>query len=355
MTDPVLEETFNDTGDAIIKEKTLEPGKTYYWQVTAYGLAKNDTFTLSSDVYSFKTRDEGALNYESVNYVLGILDGYISDYEDGAIEFSDDTMYDGLVALSESTKTTIENATTKEEIDLCETEIIEKLIEAENCVSERIAEITECYVEQDSDNVYIKGTNFKNNSMISVLVTNPGNSIDDVEGASLSQIQYMDTVYSNGNGDISFSFKTRLNGKDRSGDYTVYIRNADGKTLTKTYNYGIISAGDITYKNADGEVIPDISECSGEQITMYCTITNDTQNDITPEIVTAFYNGSKLVDVSVDTSEDDARKVVANSKKELSWNVNVDTEGVTQIKVMFIESMITLKPLTSYRVIYEKE
>lgn len=349
LTDVVSEEIFNDVGEVLLKEKDLEAGKTYYWQVTAYGIAKNDTFTVKSDIHSFTTRSEEIWNRENIEYISLILDEQITDYNNGVIDYSSDTIADELAALSEETKTIVLEAATQAELDAAEEKVIDKLVEAEGYISNITPDITECYVDQDSDNVYVKGSGFKKNALVSVVVTNPGNELDSAD-ALLSQIQYVDTVAADAGGNISFTFKTRLDGRDRSGDYTVYVRNADGISITKTYNYGIISAGEITYKNASGEVITDLSSCKGENVTMSCIISNDTANDITPVIITAFYEDKTLKNVAVN----DEQEVSANSDKELSWTTDIDMTGITKAKVMFMDSMITLKPLTSYRVIFEK-
>ena len=185
------------------------------------------------------------------------------------------------------------------------------------------------------------------------MVTNPDyDNITAKEEFDLTSVQYTDTLTADGTGVIEFVFNTRINNEDRSGDYTLYL-GYNGKILKRTYNYGIISAGNITYKNSDGEIISDLSEYSGKTITMCCDIDNDTNMTISPAAVTAFYNNDKLYSVLVNTDN------IINEKeeKEIVWEAYIpeNFSKVTQIKVLFVDSMITLSPLTKAKVIFEKD
>lgn len=83
---------------------------------------------------------------------------------------------------------------------------------------------------------------------------------------------------------------------------------------------------------------------------MSCVMHNNTQLGISPAVVTAFYNNNTLVSAVID----DTHTIEANSSKELVWTADVNTDSITMAKVLFVDSIATLKPLTRYRVIYEK-
>ena len=161
-------------------------------------------------------------------------------------------------------------------------------------------------------------------------------------------MQYTDIIKSDKNGIISFKFNTRVNNEDRSGIYTVYLKSEDGKIVTKKYSYGFVSAGDITYKNSAGEVVTDISLYSGQNLTMSCEVENGTDSSITPCIITAFYNDGTLKQVSSNSDN----SIDGMTSKNIEWNVTV-ADSFKKVQVMFMDSLVTLKPLTKVRVIYE--
>lgn len=348
MTDVVVDETFNDGADAMIKTESLEMGKTYYWQITAYAIAKNDSFEVSSDVYSFTTRTADIWNREGSEYAKGLLDEQIKAYEDGLIIYTDDTIQTTLENLSENSKNIIENATTQAELDSVEDSIIEELANSAQYINDINPEITECRVDQDSDDVYVTGTGFGKSKKVSVIVTNPDYNIENSH-FDLTTVQYTDIIKSDKNGIISFKFNTRVENEDRSGVYTLYIKSENGEIIEKKYSYGIISAGDVICKDANGAEIVDITNYHGEEITMNCEIDNGTDAAITPCIITAFYNNGTLNQVSSDSSN----SVEAMSKATAEWTVNVSDSDFTKAQVMFMDSLVTLKPLTKVRVIYE--
>ena len=140
------------------------------------------------------------------------------------------------------------------------------------------------------------------------------------------------------------------NNEDRSGIYTLYVKNEVGTILTRRYSYGKIFADRLVFRNAAGQEFPTLEECGGGSVTASCVIYNDTDRQISPSVVTAFYNSGRLTDVSADN----AGAIAASESKPVEWTINADTSDITAVKVMFIDSMITLRPLTKCRVIYEK-
>ncbi len=353
FSDAVINETFNDTADALIKEYTLENESKYYWKVTAYGLAKNDSFEIISNTFTFTTKSSNFLDKNNLEFAVGILDKQIADYKNGYFTYTDESIKDEVEEESIRTKFVLENANTQDELDVQEDSVLNILEMSAEYIENSNPEIKECYVDKNNDNVYVKGVGFGKNTKVSVLVTNPDyDNITAKEEFDLTSVQYTDTLTADGTGVIEFVFNTRINNEDRSGDYTLYL-GYNGKILKKTYNYGIISAGNITYKNSDGEIISDLSEYSGKTITMCCDIDNDTNMTISPAAVTAFYNNDKLYSVLVNTDN------IINEKeeKEIVWEAYIpeNFSKVTQIKVLFVDSMITLSPLTKAKVIFEKD
>lgn len=347
LKNTVVDETFNDAADAMIKTKTLEKGKKYYWQITAIGIAKNDSFEAKSDVYSFTTRSEDIWTKEGVEYAKDLLDEQIKAYDDGLIVYTDNTIPANLKTLSENSKKGIENAKTQAELDNLEENIIDALKNSEQYINDINPEITECNVIQESDDVSIKGAGFGKNKKVSVMVTNPQYNLENAS-FDLTSVQYTDIIKSDKNGIISFKFNTRVNNEDRSGIYTVYLKSEDGKIVTKKYSYGFVSAGDIMYKTSTGETVTDISEHAGEELTMYCEIENGTEKIITPCIITAFYNEGVLKQVSGNSEH----SIDSMTSKNVEWKVTV-ADTFEKAQVMFIDSLMTLKPLTKARVIYE--
>lgn len=344
LKEVLIDETFNDSADSMVKTKTLKEGKRYYWQITAYGIAKNDSYEAKSDIYSFTTRSEEIYNRESFEYAEKLLKQQIKYYNDGLIDYRDESVQPMLEALAEN----IEEASTQEALNNIEDEILSSLIYAAQYVNDINSDITECRVDKESDDVYVTGTGFGKNKNVSVMVTNPGYGIDS-SAADLMSIQYIDTIKSDKNGIISFKFNTRVDNEDRNGIYTLYIKSETGKIITKKYSYGTISAGEIIYKNSEGEVIEDISQYSGKELTLYCDIENGTDIEITPCVITSFYNGGVLKQVSCNTEN----SVGALENKTIDWKVMVWGEKFDKAQVMFWDSLINLKPLTKQRVIYE--
>ncbi len=213
------------------------------------------------------------------------------------------------------------------------------------------AKIVRCSVDSKTDKVRIRATGFEGNEQVSIMVTNPDydKSMAAVN-VDLTAIQYADTINANEDGDISFEFSTLVHNEDRSGNYTVYMGTNDGLILAKTYNYGIISVGNLSYKDGDN-IITDLSGCAGKTITMSCPIENNTKNEITPAVITALYSDGKLINAYLEENVN----VGIEEKVNVTWNVKMpdDLADITLVKVMFMESMVTLRPLSKVRVIYE--
>lgn len=351
LTDVVSDETFNDTGDALIKTKTLEANQKYYWQVSAYGLAKNDTFEAVSDVHSFTTGEENRIEKSGLEYAVSLVNSKLEKYNKGLLEFTETNIVKQLSDIVQKAEEILKNETNQEEINNIENEVYYLLSYSEENQNEYAPKINQVRLDENTDNVYVACSGLKKNAMLSVLVTNPNYDIASADSEfDLSAVQYADTLYADESGTIEFVFNTRVENEDRSGIYTIYVRNEAGNILNKKYSYGKIYADKLVYKNAKGEEFGDLKSCGDGKVTISCDIYNDTDKEISPSVVTAYYNSGRLINVSIDS----VGSIGGHDLKIAEWTVNLDLNKTESIKVMFMDSMITLKPLTECRVIYEK-
>ena len=353
LSNAVADETFNDTSDALVKQYTLENGGSYFWQVTAYGLAKNDSFEIKSDICAFTVQNANYINKANLTKVAEIAGEQIEKYNKGLLEYSDSQMYTKLLQEKSNAENVLNKAASQSAIDSAEDSMISVLKEAKLCMTLKEPKISECRVDQATDNVYVTGSGFSANAYVSVVVTNPKYDINKAaNGFDLTSVQYTDTLRADENGILSFVFNTRVDGEDRSGNYTVYMSDERGVVINKTYNYGIISVGALSYKNEAGESVENIMDMAGKKITISCNIENNTSKDIAPQIITAFYKDGKTLAGAFMNSDN---VISANSEKGAVWEINVpsDVSEMTRIGVMFIGSMQTMKPLAKFRTIYE--
>ena len=346
----VYDETMHDTGEALIKKVNLEPSTEYFWKAEAYGLAKNDRFTAVSNVASFTTEADNALYKDGLNYAVSLADSMIEKYNGGLIEFSDSAIPGNLKIKSAEMKEILQNASSQQVIDNGEQTLLNLLVKARACMTEFDIEIKEVNADENSDDVSVVCAGAKPNTLVSVLVTNPEYDIKNVpDELNLKAVQYSDTVLADNDGVVKFSFNTRVDGEDRSGLYTLYVKGITGEIVSKTYSYGTVYAGAITYKNADGQTFETLKECGSGEVTMSCLIQNNTSDPISPSIITAFYDNDVLMGVKMGISDE----IASFSSKTVEWKAEVNIDKATSAKVMFWDSLISMKPLTKYRIIYE--
>lgn len=346
----VYDETMHDTGEALVKKVSLDASTEYFWRVEAYGIAKNDRFTAVSDVAAFTTDADNALYKESLNYAVSLADSMIEKYNGGLIEFSDSAISDELKIKSAEMKEILKNAESQQAVDNGEQALLNLLVRARECMTAFDIVIKEVKAEESSDDVSVVCAGAKPNTLVSVLVTNPEYDINSVpEELNLKAVQYSDTVMADNDGVVKFTFNTRVDGEDRSGLYTLYIKGITGETVSKTYSYGTFYAGAITYKNAEGQTFETLKECGSGEVTMSCLIQNNTSDPIAPSIVTSFYNNDVLTGVKTSVSDE----IAAFSSKTVEWKADVNIDTATSAKVMFWDSLMSMKPLTRCRIIYE--
>ena len=346
----VYDETIHDTGEALVKKVSLDASTKYFWRVEAYGLAKNDRFTAVSDIAALTTGADNALYKESLNYAVSLADSMIEKYNGGLIEFSDSGISDELKIKSAEMKEILKNTASQQAVDNGEQALLNLLVRARKCMTAFDIAIKEVKADESSDDVAVVCAGAKPNTLVSVLVTNPEYDINNIpEELNLKAVQYSDTVLADNDGVVNFSFSTRVDGEDRSGLYTLYIKGITGETVSKTYSYGTFYAGAITYKNAAGQTFETLKECAGGEVTMSCLIQNNTSEPITPSIITAFYNNDVLTEVKTSVSDE----IAAFSSKTVEWKADVNIDTATSAKVMFWDSLMSMKPLTRCRIIYE--
>lgn len=345
LSDPVIDKTFIETySDRIIIE-SLEKGKTYYYKIYAYGIGKQNTFTAESDVASFSTRTAELYNEDNLIYAVELAENALTKYENDELHYSK-ALYDELLAEYSNAKLSIASSeSTQATYDEHEEVIYEKLANVEKYVNS-LGEITKCRPSETTSEIFIEGSNFEPGKMVSVLVTNPGFELSDTdENIDLERIQFASTVTADENGNIAFSFDTIVRGSDMSGEYKVYLSDENGNMYSEAFQYGTIEIGEITAKDSDGNIITDISGYDSIILSAECI--NRSNIQLKPAVITAFYNNGTLVGVK----KTDNTVINPESSEILSWNVNA-SEHVSDIKVMFMDSVTTLKPLTTSRIIY---
>ena len=105
--------------------------------------------------------------------------------------------------------------------------------------------------------------------------------------------------------------------------------------------------GEIAISDKNGNRHENIWE-TGE-VRLSCDIVNRSTISLEPHIINAFYSGEKLVNVK---SVSDIL-ISPDEKKNISWNITTnDMPDIDEVKVIFVDSAVTLKPLTTARVIY---
>lgn len=350
FNDVVYDETMHDTGEVLVKKVSLEPSTEYFWKVEAYGIAKNNKFTAVSNIASFTTNADNALYKDSLNYAVSLADSMMEKYNSGLIEFSDSAIFDELKIKSAEMKEILNNAASQQVVDNGEQALLNLLVKARACMTEFDIKIKEVEADESSDDVSVVCAGAKPNTLVSVLVTNPEYDINNVPNAlNLKAVQYSDTVLADNDGVVKFSFNTRVDGEDRSGLYTLYVKGVTGEIVSKTYSYGTVYAGAITYKNADGQTFETLKECGSGEVTMSCLIQNNTSDSIAPSIITAFYDNDVLTGVKTNISDE----IAAFSSKTVEWKADVNIDKTTSAKVMFWDSLVSMKPLAKCRIIYE--
>ena len=350
LSSPVADEIFTETySDRCIK-KSLEPGKTYYWKMYAYGIGKGNEFEIQSDTYSFTTREGNLWNRENLLYAAQIAKNTIDKYNSEA-EIYDAELIENLNEEYISTQALLlDDTAIQEDYDRKENalyEILKMLEESKNS----FGKITKCTPSAAGSEIYIEGEGFEAGSMVSVMVTNPGyNNLNAENNINLSGIQYASTINADENGRISFVFNTIVRGNDMPGEYNVYLSGENGALHKESFIYGTVEAGEITIKDERGNIIEDIEQY--DKIYLSCDIVNRSAGEINPCIITALYDGEKLIGVG----KTENFSVLPEQKEHLSWEADIG-EKITQtssVKVIIMDSILTLKPLSEARVIYSK-
>lgn len=346
LSNPEIDEKFVETSSDRCVIGTLQENKTYYWCVYAYGIGKNNEFELQSPIVSFESVGKDENEAENLKFLLDLCEKKLVKIKNGELVCPGD--------LAESLKSEYERVknasgavlSAEESVKLQESlyDVLKKVDTADGTG----AKITRCEAAENTSQVFVEAQGFMPNTKVSVMVTNPGyGALDAAENIDLARIQYIRTLTADSQGKISFDFDTVVRGNDMPGKYTLYLTDEKGQRYSENFIYGTIEVGEIVISDKDGNIPENIWET--DEIYLSCDIVNRSGILLNPYIINAFYGGKKLVNVksSGDTS------ISPDEKKNISWRIT--TKGMSdidEVKVIFVDSPITLKPLTTERVIY---
>lgn len=350
MSNPVIDETVYETYADHYLTKTLSPNTQYYAQVEAQGIGKQDSFTVLSDIISFKTAATEYINVESLKFATQVIDAEYEKINNGDIEYEENAIT-AINSIYEDAKGIIDAPQTQESVNLAEQEIYDVLIDAEEYKTYlHKPEISQCSASETDKTITISGRYFPKNSLVSVLVTNPQYNIETI-AEDLNGIQYASVAQTDTDGNITFSFDTIVNGNDMPGEYTVYLSDENGVLYRDSYTYAHIEIGDIKYYDENMNETEFVS--GNNNITMKCNIKNRTDIELKPVIITSYYSTNKLCDTEIDTNN----VVAANSTTELTWKPGVqsDVTGADSVRILFWDSLTVMKPLSTVRVIYKTD
>ncbi len=350
MSNPVIDEVFYETYADSYLIRSLDYGKKYYWTVTAKGIGKQDSFTITSSVSSFETCASDHIDTTSLAYAVEVVDKEYEEIENGEIKYEQNAL-DAINDVYESAVTVLSNPQTTEEVDQIENEIYDILILAQEYKTNLYKpEISECRVSDTDKAITVYAKHFPKNSLVSILVTNPEYSLDNAYADSdLISIQYASIEECDSEGNITFTFDTIVRGSDMPGEYRVYISDESGVIYSASYIYAHIQVGAIKYYDENLNEIGSIKDAG--RVIMECTINNRTNKELDPVIVTSYYNKNKLCKAEVS----EAGNIPANSAVTLRWETDSIAADADEAKVFFMDSFVTMKPYTTARVIYEKE
>lgn len=348
MSSPIVERAFYESySDRCVIEE-LEDGETYYWTINARGIGKSDSFNLQSETMKFKTADHDYINSVPLEYAVNILNTELD-----AVKSKEIIYPENIVKLLEEEKVKasliLEKHISKEEFKNEEDKIYSLLVDVKEYRSVNKPEIYKCSVSQTDSAVTLEGRYFQPNTLVSVLVTNPKYELDSVRlDENLSEIQYASIAETSDKGTISFSFDTIVNGSDMPGVYKVYMSDEDGRIYTSSFTYGNIEISDIKYYDND-RPIEAVNEC--ENPILKCVINNRSGKILNPKAVTAFYKNGRLC----KAESNNIGTIAPNSTYTAEWQINTSFSETDEVKVIFVDSLTAMKPLSNARIIYENK
>lgn len=347
MSEPILCEKISENANTNAYDISLEKGKTYYWQIKAHGISRQDSFEVVSEIYSFTTVNQDGINSESFLFARSIAEKELEEIEAGIISYTNATDVKEIERLAEITL----DGKTQTEIDAAENEILSSL---STIMKNRILQapgILKCSFEENSGMVVVEGGIAAANEPVSIIVLNRGyDTIGDT--FSMDTIRYIDIVNSDSDGYFKFSFSPKRNEFDMPGVYKVTITYGDGKRFESEYSYGSISLGEATFKDSGGQNIAtdDLTQYAGKVLTAEISVTNRLAKDITPVVIAAIYKNRKVIGVH----KADTDLLDKNSTRAITTLIPLSNsfDSQCEIKLMLFNDLQLIKPMTTAKIIY---
>ncbi len=324
----------------------LSGAGTYYYQIKAHGISREDMFTASSEIASFTV---GILNKNGLENALSILKNKLDAHENGTFILNNK---DSLSAGYEENCAVLSSSSDQTSIDLAE-EAVYQLLDSVD--SAKVAlEITKFEPVENSTMVLVQAVGLPANSLTTVMVTNPEVKLEDTTADfSMKNIRFVASVLSDADGKIEFSFDTQRDEIDYTGVYDVYVKaNTEDDALNASYTYGTVELSNVKFSNAQGEISKDdLEKFKGQEITLSMSVKNRTNRVITPEAYLGIYKSDMLDSAFVEAKT----PINANSDGELTVKVTVpqDYTSDTEFKLFMWDDAKLLRPLTKTRYVFQ--
>ena len=342
-SDPVT--VYDDNLNASYETSDIIRGESYDITVTASGIARNNPVSVTKNV-TYTVPAE--LDTSSLDYAVSLLN---EEAESGRV-YTDETVSGNLSALYSEVSGA--EYSSEEEIVNAETEIYDLLVYASETRDESITGITKCEAANSGTYVQVAAEGFKPYSLITVLVTNPNYSLNNLTSDNEEIVRYTNISSANSNGSVKFEFDTKLNDVDYLGEYRVYVSGSDGTVLDSTYVYGTVETDEAVFTVDNAEVpAEELYNYAGKTVKVQIPVTSRIGVDINPSLICGFYNSEgKLLGVEMNNSNTLVKNSVTFA--ELSLVIPKDYSKDCRAELMIFDEDMLLKPLSLKRVITEK-
>ncbi len=347
LSNPVNTYTLYECFDTDRYTFNIDTEGTYYYQIKAKGLSREDMFEISSDIASFTV---DSIYDDSLKNALLILNSTISDVENGiylcnGYEETMKAVYDS-VSSSEFQS--------QEECNEAENKIYDVLSTFENSVVMPDMEIIRFEPDKNTTTVYVEAIGFEADSLVTATVTNPDITLNQAAlDMSLNTICYIDTVKANNKGHIAFEFNTSKNDIDYTGTYDIYLTNSNSETLKKSYIYGTVELSDVKFKTLDGTLVKreELATYKGTEIKLSMSVKNRTERMLTPEVYLGIYESGTLKNAFVQNQT----SIPKNSDGTIEISVVIPESYIadSELKLFVWDDTELLRPLTKTRFILE--
>lgn len=352
MDNVVFEDTVMENGsNNSLYIDCLDSETAYYVTVKAIGLARHMQFENTVKV-NFKTLSENNISKEKLLMALNSLKEFYEEISNPAYYNVDKEYLDKLSKEIISAENVYNLSSVQEENNNAEAGIYSLVKETDLYVEEILVQgITAYFADDSSTIIRIVGKGFNVGEKVSILVTNPDNTIEDFAGdRNIGNIRYIDSYYADSYGKVEFEFDTAKNQIDMPGKYNVYMNSKDGTVLEGKYIYGTVEIGDVSITDGGSNLIEteEIGNKKGENVTFSIPVNNRLNMNIEGKMIVCYYSEGKLTGT---TTEDVLLK--ANSSESISCEHIVPEvdEEITQVKIMIVNSFDFMKPMTTSKII----